>query len=263
MHSRLKRGYNNLSAVSVGIVALKMSQPIQWLQRVAKRIMHISESGEENCGRPEELTPTDLKRLLWSTIRKQHRLTFDDNVLHVIWKFLEIKWRWNSYYNDYSVSENGLILRNVCDGDSNWSRWAFTNSFPREGRTAMSIKIDQKRPEKGWIGLGVIRSSYAEAARLGNGGFEVYSQHAIFVDPSWDNHESHFNLISLDVQKQSTMGTGATICTVVDNDRKSIEFFYNEETTPFAVGDWSKINYEEVCGYVILTTKNDQVTIQF
>ena len=40
------------------------------------------------------------------------------------------------------------------------------------------------------------------------------------------------------------MGAGDTICTVVDNDKKSIEFFCNEETTPFAVGDWSKINYE-------------------
>jgi len=218
---------------------------------------------EETKKRAEELSSDDVKRLIWGTIRKVHRLSFDDNVLNIIWKFLEIKWKWRSYYSDYSVSESGQVLRNDSTGDSNWSRWAFTNPFPEEGRTTMSIKINKKREEKGWIGLGVVRSDFAHQAQGGNGGFEVYSQHAIFVDPSWDNHESHFNLISLDVRKQSLLGTGDTICTVVDNDRKSIEFFCNEEAIPFAVGDWSKLDYESVCGYVILTTKDDQVTIEY
>jgi len=57
------------------------------------------------------------------------------------------------------------------------------------------------------------------------------------------------------------MVLGDEIRITVDNEKKEIFFYLNQETEPFAEGNWSKLNYEPLCGYAILTTQHDQFTI--
>eukprot|EP00494_Astrolonche_serrata_P006578 UN06602 len=113
----------------------------------------------------------------------------------------------------------------------------------------------------GWLGVGVVRKSFAEGATAGDGGFGLYSQHAIFIDPSWDAKEPHFNLKRLNTDVQKSMYIGDVITIVVNNNTKEIHFYKNDDKEAFAEGDWAKLNYEPVCGYAILTTNEDKFTI--
>merc|ERR1712154_465006 len=180
--------------------------------------------------------------------------------LRICCEFLDFKWVWHSLCDGYKVEENGLTLKNICAGDSSWSRWAYTQPFPTEGKHTLSIKINRKRLDQGWLGIGVIRKSFVEKTKTKEGGFKIYSNHAIFVDPSWNAIESHFNLLSLDISKQSQIKEKDIVRMTVNNDKRSIEFFVNSDTVPFARGNWEFLDYEPLCGYAILTSRNDEVS---
>jgi len=198
---------------------------------------------------------------VFSNVKQFYNIDIDPNSMGVIGSFLQYDWVWKSLHSCYKVHENGMTVTSDRPGSSSWNTWAFTDPFPLKGRCTLRIKIDHKREDSGWIGIGVIRKSFVEKAKKTDGGFKVYSKHAIFVDPSWNAHEPHFNLHTLDVEKQGAMKKGDEVTIIVDNDAKTIHFFCNEDTTPFAEGNWEHLNYEPLCGYCILTSNKDCVSI--
>merc|ERR1712018_643770 len=127
-----------------------------------------------------------LKLDLRRTVYDVHRVYLDDLSLHICLQYLDFKWVWHTLCDGYEVIDNGLSIRNVHSGDSSWSRWAYTQPFPTQGVHTLSIKINQKRLDQGWLGIGVIRKSFVEKTKTKEGGFKIYSNHAIFVDPSWN-----------------------------------------------------------------------------
>merc|ERR1712048_1137342 len=142
-------------------------------------------------------------------------------------------------------------IKNTHTGESSWSRWAYTQPFPTEGVHTLKIKINQKRMDQGWLGIGVIRKSFVETTRSKEGGFKIYSNHAIFVDPSWNANEAHFNLLSLDISRQSQIKENDICKITVDNNKKTILYFVNDETIPFAEGKkkYNKNNYSIILIY--------------
>lgn len=211
---------------------------------------------------PCHLSEDVLHQLLWKTVKEQLYINVDDNSISVILSYLKQNWSWRTLYPDeYEISEDNLTVVNHSQGSSSWSRWAFTDAFSQTGSSKITIRINHKRPDHGWLGIGVIRKSFVEQATATDGGFKVYSKHALFIDPSWNANEPHFNLKYLNVSKQNSMKSGDTVTLVVDNISERILFYLNKERKHFAEGDWSVINYEPVCTYVILTSKNDKLSI--
>jgi len=125
----------------------------------------------------------------------------------------------------------------------------------------LTIKIANKRADSGWLGIGVIATKYIETAQPQDGGFKMYNKNAMFIDPSWNEDEPHFNLTYLDIERQHAMGKGDSVTIVVDNSAKRILFYRNDENTHFAEGNWKHVKYQQVSGYAILTTTNDELQI--
>jgi len=222
-------------------------------------------------------TRKDLKPLLFKAISEKFDLAMNGDVLGIILDYCEHRWSWHSVHSDYTISDDGFKVINQQEGDSNWAKWAYTEPFPDEGVHKLTIKIVNKRADSGWLGIGVIATDYIETAQPQDVGFKMYNKNAMFIDPSWNEDEPHFNLTYLDIERQVSrmfpeqlhvfimfqhaMGKGDSVTIVVDNTAKRIFFYRNDENTHFAEGNWEHVKYQQVSGYAILTSTNDELQI--
>eukprot|EP00494_Astrolonche_serrata_P032566 UN32835 len=210
---------------------------------------------------PYILNVDEIHEILYILAKQYQSVVLDEDILSIISQFVMNEWQWHTLSSDYKIEPNGLTIIDETQNSSNWNSWAYTDPFPTTGVSELRVRIDKKRSDRGWLGLGVIRKSFVEKSESGDGGYNVYSQHSIFIDPTWNAKEPHFNLKRLDITKQQNMSEGDEITIVVNNNTREVHFYLNDEVKSFAEGNWKKLNYEPLCGYAILTTNGDQFSI--
>eukprot|EP00494_Astrolonche_serrata_P023395 UN23653 len=166
----------------------------------------------------------EIHERLHIMVKKHLHVNLDDDILSIISEFVVEAWEWDSNSDDFNVSSDGQVISNETERASNWDSWAHTDPFPETGISELRFRIDKKRNNRGWLGVGVIRKSFVEKCTKLDGGYSVYNKHAIFIDPTWHSKEDHFNLKGLDVEKQMSISEGDEITIVVNNNTKEILF---------------------------------------
>eukprot|EP00494_Astrolonche_serrata_P024440 UN24698 len=228
-----------------------------WLNSISSYFCRNESSNEL----PYILNIDEIHEVLYFLIKEYQQISLDEDTLSIISEYAITEMQWQVGCGDYKIAPHGLTIENESQNSSNWNTWAYTDAFPETGVSELRVRIDKKRSDSGWLGLGVIRKSFVERSDPSDGGYAVYNKHCMFIDPSWYLNESHFNLKNLDVKKQQQMKEGDEITMVVNNNTKELSFYLNDERKSFAQGNWKKFNYEPLCGYAILTSNGDQFSI--
>jgi len=124
---------------------------------------------------PYDLTVDEIHDVISITIKKTYSIIVDEDALSIVCEFVVNEWQWKTLKSQYHITNGGLTVKDVTSEASNWHNWAYTNQFPSTGINELRVRIDRKRADRGWLGVGVIRKSFVDKSKKNEGGYSVYS----------------------------------------------------------------------------------------